>query len=116
MIRRGDVYYTNLPPVGEHVQCGVRPVVIVSNNVGNRFAGICVVAPITSKSKRKIPTHFDIDLDKKSTVLCEQLRVVHKSQLYDKVYTLSESEVEQLDKALTISLGIRTEAKANEEQ
>lgn len=106
MIQRGTVYYGDLGSRGEGIQSGVRPLLVVQNDTGNKYSKTCIVAPITSKRKKKMPTHFSIKLDKKSIVLCEQLTIVHKSQLYDKVYTLNQSEIEELDKALTISLGI----------
>lgn len=107
MIERGDVYRCALGDNGEGIQSGTRPVLVVSNDIGNKHAKILIVAPITSKRKTKLPTHFDIKLERKSTVLCEQLTIVHKSKLFDKMYSLSSAELEQLDEALMVSLGIR---------
>ena len=106
MIERRDVYRCALGDNGEGIQSGTRPVLIVSNNIGNKHAKILIVAPITSKRKTQLPTHFDIKLERKSTVLCEQLTIVHKSKLFDKMYSLNEADLDELDKALTVSLGI----------
>lgn len=107
MIKRGNVYYGSLGENGEGVQSGVRPLLVVQNNVGNKHSQTVLVVPITSQTKNVMPTHFEINLNKKSTVLCEQLTVVHKSKLFDKIYSLTEEELIALDKALIISLGIK---------
>lgn len=107
MIQRGSVYFGNLGENGEGIQSGVRPLLVVQNDIGNAHSRTVIVAPITSRRKKNLPTHFTINLDKKSTVLCEQLTVVHKSQLFDKIYDLTPSELAELDLALMVSLGIR---------
>lgn len=106
MIERGTVYYCDLGNNGEGVQSGTRPVLVVSNDIGNKHSKVALIAPITSRRKTQLPTHFEISLEKKSTVLCEQVTIIHKSKLFDKIYTLTEEELIELDKALTISLGI----------
>lgn len=107
MIERGTVYFGDLGAHGEGIQSGVRPLLVVSNNTGNKYSKVLIVAPITSQRKKKMPTHFSIKLEKKSTVLCEQLTIIHKSQLFDKLYTLTSAEMAELDKALSVSLGIK---------
>lgn len=106
MIRRGAVYFGDLGHNGDGVQSGVRPLLVVQNDTGNKHSPTTIVVPITSKRKNKMPTHFNIKLDKKSTVLCEQITIIHKSKLFDRIYILSEDELKDLDRALMISLGI----------
>ena len=105
-MKKGEVYYTDLPKRGRSIQHGIRPVVIVSNDIGNHYSEVVLVAPITSRNKTKLPTHVEIKLGRKSTILCEQLTTVHKSKLYNKLHTLSEEEMSALDGALCVSLGI----------
>ena len=107
MFLRGSVYYGNLGTNGEGVQSGVRPLLVVQNDTGNRHAKTTIVVPITTKQKRKMPTHFNIQMGKVSIVLCEQITIVHKSQLFDHIYTLTDTELAELDKALMASLGIK---------
>jgi len=107
MISRGAVYFGDLGDNGDGVQSGIRPLLVVQNNTGNKHSPIIIVVPITSKRKKKMPTHFSIKLDKKSTVLCEQITVIHKSKLFDKIYTLSDEEMVELDATLMLSLGIK---------
>jgi len=105
-VKRGEVYYTTLPDRGRGIQSGIRPVVVISNDIGNHFSNVVIVAPVTSKRKTNLPTHTTITLDKKSTILCEQLTTVHKSKLYNKIHTLTETELTALDNALRASIGI----------
>lgn len=107
MLHRGSVYFGDLGDNGDGVQSGIRPLLVVQNNMGNKHSPTIIVVPITSKRKKKMPTHFSIKLDKKSTVLCEQITIIHKSKLFDKIYSLSEEELIALDIALMISLGIK---------
>jgi mRNA interferase MazF len=107
MFSRGNVYYGTLLDRGEGIQSGDRPLLVVQNNTGNRYAKTIIVVPITTKRKKKMPTHFEIHMDKSSIVLCEQITIVHKSQLHDYVYTLTAEELVELDKALMSSLGIK---------
>lgn len=112
-IERGKVYYTELPDRGKGIQRGLRPVVVVSNNVGNYHSDVAIIAPITSQKKTQLPTHVDVALSKKSIILCEQLTIVHKSKLFNNIYTLNNNELAALDIALMISLGI-TKGETNE--
>lgn len=88
------------------VQKGYRPVVIVQNNYGNLYSSTTIVAPVTSRNKQVQPTHFSIQLDQESVVLCEQLQTVPISSLKPKrVYYLSGEEIAKLDVSLRASLG-----------
>lgn len=94
-------------PVGRGVQGGDRPVIVISNDVGNVYSPVVIVVPTTTKIKKNLPTHFKIDFGKPSTVLCEQVFTIPKASLGEKIYTLTYEELEELDKALAQSLGIR---------
>ncbi len=112
MIKRGDIYYADLSPVIGSEQGGVRPVLIVQNDVGNKFSPTVIAAAITSqKEKNRLPTHFPISTDdcglaKDSLVLLEQVRTIDKKRLREKVGRLSESDMASVDKALSISFGL----------
>jgi len=113
-MRRGDVYYADLRPVVGSEQGGIRPVLIVQNDVGNRHSPTVIIAAITSRmNKAKLPTHIEIsacknDMEKDSVVLLEQLRTIDKKRLRDKVCHLEEEVMQKIDKALRISLELRT--------
>ena len=110
MIKRGDVYYADLSPIVGSEQGGVRPVVIVQNDKGNRYSKTVIIAPISKKmSKPPIPTHVifsDEALSYVSMILCEQLRTIDKKRLRQKVTHLSSEIMEQVDQALKVSLGL----------
>ena len=119
-IRRGEVYYADLTPVQGSEQGGVRPVVIVQNNVGNKHSPTTVVAVITSRSsKTKLPTHVDIGYDgglhRQSIVLLEQIRTIDKTRLENYLTTLKQSTMERINYALSVSVGLDT-AFCNENQ
>lgn len=109
-MRRGDVYYADLRPVIGSEQGGIRPVLIVQNDVGNRHSPTVICAAITSKmNKAKLPTHIELssavyDMDKDSVVLLEQLRTIDKKRLKDKVCHLEGDIMKKVNKALMISL------------
>ncbi len=111
-IRRGDIYYADLSPVVGSEQGGVRPVLIVQNNVGNRFSPTVIAAAITSQqSKAKLPTHIPImadmsGLSKDSVVLLEQVRTIDKKRLREKMGTVDENSMNQIDNAISISFGL----------
>ena len=112
-MKRGEIYYADLSPAIGSEQGGVRPVVILQNDVGNKFAPTTIVAPITSRTnKKKIPTHhWFIDTEttkllKHSQVLLEQVRVVNKTRLKSYVGKVSEKDQKEIDKALAISVGL----------
>ena len=105
-IRRGDIYYADLRPVVGSEQGGIRPVVILQNNVGNRHSPTVIAAAITSrKGKHKLPTHVNLDapvpgLYRDSIILLEQLRTIDKSRLRDKLGSLGEDQCASLTHAL----------------
>ena len=109
-IKRGELYYADLSPVVGSEQGGVRPVLIVQNDVGNKYSPTVIVAAITSQiNKAKIPTHIEIDtsygLTKDSVVLLEQIRTLDKRRLKDKIGVLDSKRMENVNHALLISLG-----------
>ncbi len=111
-LKRGDLYYANLDPVIGSEQGGTRPVLIIQNNVGNKFSPTTiVVAAITSRTgKAKLPTHVPLSnvpgLDKNSTLLLEQLRTIDRSRLRGYVGTASSETMKEVDQALEVSLGL----------
>ena len=113
-IRRGEIYYADLSPVVGSEQGGVRPVLIIQNDVGNRFSPTVIAAAITSqKDKTKLPTHIQISsqncgLSRDSVVLLEQLRTIDKQRLKDKVCRLDSEILKKVDRALEISLELYT--------
>jgi mRNA interferase MazF len=113
-VQRGDIYYADLRPVVGSEQGGVRPVLIIQNDVGNRHSPTVICAAITSQMKKaKLPTHVEIhsdqyDLAKDSVVLLEQLRTIDKKRLKDKVCHLDNQILLKVDKALEISLELFT--------
>lgn len=112
MIMRGEIYCADLSPVKGSEQGGVRPVLILQNNVGNRYSPTVIVAPITSQlSKASLPTHVGINsgeggLDLDSVVLAEQIRTLDKCRLRRRVGALSGGRVEAVERALLIALGM----------
>ena len=105
-ILRGEVYYAELPEGRGSEQSGIRPVVIISNNKGNKFSPTVVVACITTANKVKIPTHVYIDLKHPSTIMTEQVLTLSKFRLKEKICTLSEEKIKELNRAIAISFGI----------
>ena len=111
-IKRGEIYYADLSPVIGSEQGGVRPVLIVQNNVGNKFSPTVIAAAITSqKSKANLPTHIKVDaagcgLSKDSIVLLEQVRTIDKTRLKEKMGTLDAPSMNMVDKAISISFGL----------
>lgn len=110
MIRRGDVYYADLSPVVGSEQGGIRPVVVVQNDKGNRYSKTIIVAPISKKmSKPPIPTHVifsDDSLSYVSMILCEQLRTIDKKRLGQWICTLDNKTLEKINRAIQVSLSI----------
>ena len=110
VIHRGDIYYADLRPVVGSEQGGVRPVLIIQNDVGNRHSPTVICAAITSQmNKAKLPTHVELDssryaLVKDSVVLLEQLRTIDKRRLKDKVCHLDDVMLDKVNHALEISL------------
>ena len=110
MIRRGEVYYADLSPVVGSEQGGIRPVVVVQNDKGNRYSKTIIVAPISKKmSKPPIPTHVifsDDSLSYVSMILCEQLRTIDKKRLGQWICTLDNKTLEKINRAIRVSLSI----------
>lgn len=110
VIKRGDIYYADLRPVIGSEQGGIRPVLIVQNDTGNKHSPTVIVAAITSKmNKAKLPTHIEIDsskydIVKDSVILLEQLRTIDKKRLKDKVCHLEGDILKQVNEALLVSL------------
>lgn len=114
VIRRGDVYYADLRPVVGSEQGGVRPVLIIQNDVGNRHSPTVICAAITSRmNKAKLPTHIELSASrhhmiKDSVILLEQLRTIDKVRLKDKICHLDEEILKKVNRALRISLDLDT--------
>ncbi|MBQ9136612.1 MAG: type II toxin-antitoxin system PemK/MazF family toxin [Lachnospiraceae bacterium] len=114
VMKRGDVYYADLRPVVGSEQGGIRPVLIIQNDVGNKHSPTVICAAITSKmNKAKLPTHIELsteqyDMDKDSVILLEQLRTIDKKRLKDKVCHLDARIMQKVNRALMISLELDT--------
>jgi len=111
-IFRGDVFYAELGPVVGSEQDGLRPVVILQNNTGNKFSPTVIVAAVTSRcgSKKQLPTHISLSetfLPSNSIVLLEQIRTIDKLRLKEYIGRLNIATMQRIDRALVISLGIR---------
>ena len=112
IIRRGDIYYADLRPVVGSEQGGVRPVLIIQNDVGNKHSPTVICAAITSRmNKAKLPTHVEIDASryeivKDSVILLEQLRTIDKTRLKDRICHLDSDIMEKVGRALQISLDL----------
>lgn len=113
-IKRGDIYYADLSPVVGSEQGGVRPVLIVQNDVGNKYSPTVIAAAITSQqTKAKLPTHIEIGalssgLTKDSVVLLEQVRTIDKKRLKEKMGSISENSMKEINNAISVSLGLTT--------
>ncbi|MEG0014388.1 MAG: type II toxin-antitoxin system PemK/MazF family toxin [Cellulosilyticaceae bacterium] len=113
-VKRGDIFYADLSPVIGSEQGGVRPVLVVQNDIGNKFSPTIICAAITSKiNKAKLPTHVEIsaieyELVKNSVILLEQIRTIDKKRLKEKICHLDSELMKQVDKALKISFGVST--------
>ncbi len=112
-IRRGDVFYADLSPVIGSEQGGVRPVLILQNDVGNKYSPTVIVSAITSQiEKAKLPIHVELDgetygLERDSVILLEQVRTIDKRRLRERVTHLGRDIMRQVDDALMISLGLK---------
>lgn len=111
MVKRGEVYYADLSPVVGSEQGGVRPVLVVQNDVGNRYSPTVIAAAITSQiGKAKLPTHVtlsaeEVGLPKDSVILLEQIRTLDKRRLKERIGELDDSAMEEVDRGLLVSLG-----------
>lgn len=111
-VKRGDIYYADLSPVVGSEQGGIRPVLIVQNDVGNKFSPTVIAAAITSqRDKNNLPTHIQVaangcGLDKDSIVLLEQVRTLDKKRLKERMGNLGERDMARINRALSVSFGL----------
>ncbi len=110
-IKRGDIYYADLSPVVGSEQGGIRPVLIIQNDIGNKYSPTTIVAPITSQTnKNKMPTHVyagaDTDLPKDSVILLEQIRTIDKRRLQDRIGHFSEDLMGYVGQSIMVSVGL----------
>lgn len=111
-VSRGDIFYADLSPVRGSEQGGIRPVLILQNDIGNKHSPTTIVAAITSKiNKAKLPTHVELtaqeaNLERDSVILLEQIRTIDKERLRDRLAHLGLEHMERVDEALKISLGL----------
>jgi len=112
VVKRGDIFYADLSPVIGSEQGGIRPVVIIQNDLGNRYSPTVIVAAITSQiNKAKLPTHVEISsevygLNKDSVILLEQIRTVDKKRLREKIGHMTDEDMKKVMEALIISMGL----------
>ncbi len=112
IVKRGDIYYADLSPVVGSEQGGVRPVLIIQNDVGNKYSPTVIATAITSQiNKAKMPTHIELDaneygLSKDSVVLAEQIRTIDKRRLKEKIGHIDEELMTRVNEALEISFGL----------
>ncbi len=112
IVKRGDVYFADLSPVVGSEQGGVRPVLVIQNDIGNRFSPTVIIAAITAQiQKAKLPTHVEIDakrygFERDSVILLEQIRTIDKQRLTDKITHLDDEMMEKVNEALQVSLGL----------
>lgn len=110
--KRGEIFYADLSPVVGSEQGGIRPVLIVQNNIGNKYSPTVIVAAITSKmNKAKMPTHIEIDakdygLSKDSVILLEQIRTLDKRRLKEKIGVADKRVMDEVNVALAVSFGL----------
>jgi mRNA interferase MazF len=111
-VKRGYIFFADLSPVVGSEQGGVRPVLVVQNDVGNKYSPTVIIAAITSQiEKAKLPTHVEVEakeygLEKDSVILLEQIRTIDKQRLQDKVTELDDRVMQRVNQALKISLGL----------
>ena len=121
-VRRGDIFYADLSPVVGSEQGGLRPVLIIQNDVGNRYSPTVIAAAITSRmGKTKLPTHIDIYADrvglaKDSVILLEQIRTLDKRRLREKMGHLDEEVMEEVNNAIAVSFGLHEGIRRGEEE
>ncbi|MFR7934637.1 MAG: type II toxin-antitoxin system PemK/MazF family toxin [Clostridium perfringens] len=112
-VKRGDIFYADLSPVVGSEQGGIRPVIIIQNDIGNRYSPTVIVAAITSQiNKAKLPTHVEISseeygLNRDSAVLLEQIRTLDKKRLKEKIGHMTEDDMKKVNKSLLISLNLQ---------
>lgn len=112
IIRRGDIFYADLSPVVGSEQGGVRPVLIIQNDIGNKYSPTVIIAAITSQiNKAKLPTHIEVDakqygLPKDSVILLEQVRTIDKRRFIEKICKLDDEMMKKVNEGLMVSLGL----------
>ena len=112
IVKRGDIFYADLSPVIGSEQGGVRPVLVIQNDIGNKYSPTIIIAAITSQiNKAKLPTHIEINapdygLPKDSVVLLEQIRTIDKKRLREKIGHFDEDMMNNVDECLKISIGL----------
>ena len=110
LIKRGDIFYADLNPTFGSEQGGIRPVLVVQNNIGNMHSPTIVVLPITSSNKPSLPVHAKVDdadlLTDGSIVLAEQIRTIDKHRLKERMGRLDDQSMSQVDQALSVSFGL----------
>ena len=112
VVKRGDIFYADLSPVIGSEQGGIRPVIIIQNDIGNKYSPTVIVAAITSQiNKAKLPTHVEISseeygLNRDSVVLLEHIRTLDKKRLKERIGHMTESDMKKVDKSLLISLNL----------
>lgn len=112
VVKRGEIYYADLSPVVGSEQGGIRPVLIVQNDVGNKYSPTVIAAAITSQiNKAKMPTHIEIDaleygLAKDSVILLEQIRTIDKKRLKEKIGSIDDALADKVNEALAVSFGL----------
>lgn len=111
IVQRGEVYFADLSPVVGSEQGGIRPVLVIQNDIGNRFSPTVIVAAITAQiQKAKLPTHVEISenhgFDRDSVILLEQIRTLDKQRLTDKITKLDGETMAEINHALEVSLGL----------
>ena len=112
VVKRGDIFYADLSPVIGSEQGGIRPVIIIQNDIGNKYSPTVIVSAITSQiNKAKLPTHVEISsveygLNRDSVVLLEQIRTLDKKRLKEKIGHMTDVDMKKGDKALLISLNL----------
>ena len=122
LIRRGDIYYADLSPVVGSEQGGIRPVLIIQNDVGNRHSPTVIAAAITSKiNKNHLPTHIELDarnygLARDSIILLEQIRTLDKRRLKERMGHVDREAMNRVDRAISISFGLETSPLSNTER
>ena len=112
MVKRGQIYYADLSPVVGSEQGGVRPVLVVQNDIGNKYSPTVIVAAVTSQiNKAKMPTHIELNateygLAKDSVILMEQVRTIDKKRLREQIGSLDDSSMRRVNSALAVSFGL----------
>lgn len=108
-VKRGQVYFADLSPAQGSEQGGVRPVLIIQNDIGNTYSTTTIIAPITSQFKKKLPTHYEIGNHRglrSGIVLCEQIRVIDKNRLRNYVCDFTAEQMQEVNKCIANSLGM----------